>query len=204
VHDPNPVASALEQEYRISERPPIGAMPPHINPSHCVFEPAVDPLAKSGGRGWAVTVNAALRVAPSAAEMVAVKERLLYARYPGLVATVNVALVAPCGTTTLGIVAASSIFELVSVIVAPPAPAGALKVTVPVDEFPLPPAIVDGLSASDVTAIVCASSTTGPSVELPREIAQTIITATIAATFRKLSRRRPGVLRSSICIHPLL
>src|SRR5262245_60867216 len=81
--------------------------------------------------------------------MVTPKERPLYRRYHGLVATGNVAVVCPAGTRTSGIVAASATFELLSVTSAPPAGAGAPSVTVPVDAAPLPPAIVDGLSVSD-------------------------------------------------------
>jgi hypothetical protein len=57
--------------------PPIGGRPPHINPSHCVLAPAVEPLLKSGGLGCAVTVRPALRVVTWVAEMVTVNERLL-------------------------------------------------------------------------------------------------------------------------------
>jgi hypothetical protein len=44
----------------------MGAMPPHINPDHCVLEPACDPLVKSAGLGCAVTVTVALRKVPLA------------------------------------------------------------------------------------------------------------------------------------------
>ena len=60
--------------------PPIGAMPPHISPSHCVFAPAVDPLLKCAGLGCAVTVNTALRVTPSVAEMETLNVSPLYRR----------------------------------------------------------------------------------------------------------------------------
>ena len=52
----------------------MGAMPPHINPSHCVLELACEPLEKSAGLGCAVTLTVALRVVPFAeALMVALK-----------------------------------------------------------------------------------------------------------------------------------
>jgi hypothetical protein len=45
-------------------------MPPHINPLHCVFEPACEPLLKSGGRGCAVTFKVALRAPPLAVALI--------------------------------------------------------------------------------------------------------------------------------------
>ena len=65
--------------------------------------------------------------------------------------TVKVAMVAPWATVTLGREAASAVFELESATSVPPKGAGALSVTVPVDEPPLPPAMLDGLSVKDVT-----------------------------------------------------
>src|SRR5260221_93924 len=53
-----------------------------------------------------------------------------------LVATVNVALVAPAATVTLEGVLATVVLLLESATAAPPAGAAAVKVTVPVDEFP--------------------------------------------------------------------
>jgi len=53
-----------------------------------------------------------------------------------LVATVNVALVAPAATVTLDGVLATVVLLLESVTVAPPEGAAAVNVTVPVDEFP--------------------------------------------------------------------
>ena len=53
-----------------------------------------------------------------------------------LVATVKVALVAPAATVTLAGVLATVVLLLERVTAAPPDGAAALKVTVPVDEFP--------------------------------------------------------------------
>ena len=64
----------------------------------------------------------------------------------GLVLTVKVAVVAPAGTATLeGTLAAPLL--LASTTCAPPAGAGPLNVTVPVEEFP--PVTVVGFSDSD-------------------------------------------------------
>ena len=133
----------------------MGAMPPHINPSHCVLEPACEPLEKSAGLGCAVTLTVALRVVPFAeALMVASKANPLEGRYLPLVATVKVPADCPAGTVMLGNDAASSMCELVSVTTVPPAGAAALSVTVHVAESPLPPAITDGLHVKELG--VCA------------------------------------------------
>ena len=61
------------------------------------------------------------------------------------------AVVAPAGTVMLGTDAARSVFELERDSTVPPAGAGPLSVTVPVDVAPLPPATVEGSSVRDVT-----------------------------------------------------
>lgn len=63
-----------------------------------------------------------------------------------LVLTVNVALVAPAATVTLEGTLATVVLLLESVICAPPAGAGPLSVTVPVEEFP--PVTLVGFSES--------------------------------------------------------
>src|SRR5260221_12759511 len=64
-----------------------------------------------------------------------------------LVLTVNVAVVAPAATVTLGGTVAAAVLLLESATVAPPAGAARLSVTVPVEEFP--PVTLVGFSESD-------------------------------------------------------
>ena len=64
-----------------------------------------------------------------------------------LVLTVNVADVAPAATVTLAGTRAAVVLLLESATCAPPAGAGPLNVTVPVDEFP--PTTLVGFSAND-------------------------------------------------------
>src|SRR5947199_167983 len=65
----------------------------------------------------------------------------------GLVLTVKVALVLPAGTVTLAGTVAAPVLLLDKLTTAPPLGAGALSVTVPVEE--LPPVTLDGLRLSE-------------------------------------------------------
>ena len=67
----------------------------------------------------------------------------------GLVLTVNVALLAPAAIVTLEGTRATNVLLLESVTCAPPAGAGPLNVTVPVDEFP--PVTLVGLNVSEAS-----------------------------------------------------
>ena len=92
-------------------------------------ETKVGAAGVGGAEGF--TVSAAVRVTPAkAAEMAAEVEAVTE-----VVVTVKLALVAPASTVTLaGTVAAVELSE--SDTTAPPVGAAALKVTVPVEEFP--------------------------------------------------------------------
>ena len=68
----------------------------------------------------------------------------------GLVLTVKVALVAPAGTVTLEGTVAAPVLLLESRTWAPPAGAGPLSVTVPVEDC-TPPTTLVGLSVSEET-----------------------------------------------------
>ena len=67
----------------------------------------------------------------------------------GLVLTANVALLAPAVIVTLEGTRATNVLLLESVTCAPPAGAGPLNVTVPVDEFP--PVTLVGFNASEAS-----------------------------------------------------
>src|SRR5258706_3707914 len=96
-----------------------------------------------GGGGAGVTVSeAALVTPPKDAETVTAVDIVT-----ALVPTVNVALVAPAGTGTLVSTLATAVLLLESTTCAPPAGAGPLNVTVPVEEFP--PVTLVGFSESD-------------------------------------------------------
>ena len=64
-----------------------------------------------------------------------------------LVVTVNVALVAPAATVTLDVTLAAAVLLLESVTCTPPAGAGPLSETVPMEEFP--PVTFVGLSDTE-------------------------------------------------------
>ena len=66
-----------------------------------------------------------------------------------LVLTVNVALAAPAATVTLAGTRATVVLLLESATCAPPAGAGPLNVTAPVDEFP--PVTLVGFNASEAS-----------------------------------------------------
>jgi len=98
-----------------------------------------------GGGGAGVTVSeAALVTPPKDAETVTAVDIVT-----ALVPTVNVALVAPAGTGTLVSTLATAVLLLESTTCAPPAGAGPLNVTVPVEEFP--PVTLVGFRASEET-----------------------------------------------------
>ena len=67
----------------------------------------------------------------------------------GLVVTANVALVAPTATVTLAGTVAANVLSLDNDTTAPPAGAGPLSVTVPVEG--LPPTTLEGFTPSEVS-----------------------------------------------------
>jgi hypothetical protein len=79
----------------------------------------------------AVTVNEVLAVVPSVPEILSAVSLAT-----ALVAMVNVAVVAPAATVTLAGTCAAATLLLDNVTTAPPAGAGPVRVTVPVDEVP--------------------------------------------------------------------
>ena len=109
-------------------------------------ETRVGAAGVGGAEGF--TVSAAVLVTPAkTAEMVAEVEAVTE-----VVVTVKLALVAPASTVTLaGTVAAVELSE--NVTTAPPVGAAALKVTVPVEEFP-PTTLVGLRDSAEIVGIV--------------------------------------------------
>jgi hypothetical protein len=97
------------------------------------FSVSEETVGAGGGGGAGVTVSEAILVTPAKdAEMVAVVDAVT-----ALVFTMKVALAVPAGTVTLEGTLAAAVLLLESATCAPPAGAGPLNVTVPVEEFPL-------------------------------------------------------------------
>jgi len=133
-----------------------------------------------------MTVNEAVCVDPKDPEMVAVVEAAT-----AMVATVNVALVAPAGTVTLpGTDAAAALLE--SETAAPPAGAGAFKVAVPVEGDP--PVTLAGLTASAESAGGITVSDAVCDAPLPSvaEIATAVDAATAVVVTVKVALEAPA------------
>jgi len=130
---------------RVTTAPPAGAGP--FSVTVAVDEPP--PVTDAGlsptelGTG-VVTVKPALCVEPRVAEIM--RDVL---PTTGLVVTVNVAVVAPALTLTEAGTCAAAVLLLRRATTAPLAGAGALSVTVPVDE--LPPTTKDELTVTEAT-----------------------------------------------------
>ena len=106
-----------------------------------------------------------------------------------VVPTVKVAVVEPAGTVTVAGAVAGDIGEICTV--APPEGAGALMVTVPVDE--LPPATVVGLSASDVTHTLVDGLIVTPAVARDAPYVALIVTGVTTSTGSAPKENRPFV-----------
>ncbi len=134
-------------------------------------------MIRSAALGYGVTVSVAFLVTPPAApEMVTVEVAVTV-----LVVTVNDAVVAPAGTVTLAGTVATEVLLLLSVTAVPPDGAGALSVTVPVEE--LPPFTLVGLRASEEIATPAAGVTVSVAVWVTEPNVAEIVTATVAETF---------------------
>jgi len=154
------LAGTLATEGLLLERetttPPLGAGPLNVTVAVEELPPVtLDGLRLSEdrvGRGGGVTVSEADRVVPLYdPEMVTEVDEPT-----ALVLTVKLALVAPAAPVTLAGTVATPVLLLDRLTTAPPLGAAALSVTVPVDE--LPPVTLDGLSVSEVTGGLSATS----------------------------------------------
>src|SRR5258706_3832620 len=141
--------------------PPAGAGPLNVTVHVDEFPPVtlvgfnVSEASVGAGGAAGVTVSEADRAAPPYdPEIVTVVEA-----ETALVLTVNVALVAPAATVTLAGTRATVVLLLESATCAPPAGAGPLNVTAPVDEFP--PVTLVGFNASEASVGAGGNSSTG-------------------------------------------
>jgi len=131
--------------------PPAGAGPLNVTvpveelPPTTLVGLSVKEVGVGDGGGTGLTVSdAVLLTPPRVAVMVALVDALTT-----LVLTVNVALVAPAAIVTLAGVRAAVVLLLESTTCAPPAGAGPLSVTVPVEEFP--PTTLVGFSPKELS-----------------------------------------------------
>jgi hypothetical protein len=132
VTEAGTVAAAVLLLDSVTTAPPVAlsvTVPVDV-PSPFTMSGVRDSDVTAGGGGFTVSV-AVLVAPPRVAVMVTVVDVVT-----GLVATVNVAVVPPGGTDTLGETVTTPVGLLDSVTTTPPAGAAALSVTVPVDAPP--------------------------------------------------------------------
>lgn len=141
--------SAVESvDANATEMPPVGATEPRFAVKRTCLPPMTfAALATSVESTGELMVSVAdLLDAPSVAVMTGETTLATAA-----VVTVNVAEVAPCATVTVAGIVAAALLDA-SVTTLPPAGAGAVRVTVPVDDAP--PATVAGFRETLLTASV--------------------------------------------------
>ena len=137
----------------LSVTAPVEGLPPTTLDG---FTPNVLNTAATG-----VTVRGAVRVTPPyTAEIVTAVEP-----DTGLVVTANVALAAPPATVTLAGTVAAVVLSLDSDTTAPPAGAGPLSVTVPVEG--LPPTTLDGFTPSELNPAATGVTVKGADLVTP-------------------------------------
>lgn len=134
----------------ITSAPPAGAgaLSVTVPVEDCVPPITLDGLnvkEETVGSAGTTVRDADLLVPPYDAVMVTAVEEATW-----FVAAVNVAVVEPAGTVTLDATVAAEVLLLESRTCAPPAGAGPLKVTVPVDDCD-PPVTVAGFSVREVS-----------------------------------------------------
>src|SRR5271166_2260157 len=137
-------AAAVLPLDRVTIAPPAGAEPFKVTVPVDVPPPKTDAgLTLTDASTAAVTVKLAFWATPYAPEMVSD-----VVVPTGLVVTLKVAVVAFAATVTVACTCAAAVLLLDRVTTAPPAGAGPLSVTVPVDE--LPPSADVGLRATEL------------------------------------------------------
>ena len=168
---------------------------------------SVSEVSVGSGKGVGFTVSDADRVTPPKVPMMVTAVDVK----TGLVLTVNVALVAPAGTITLAGTRAAEVLLLDSATCAPPAGAGPLNVTVPVDEFP-PTTLVgfnvneEGVGAGEGTGVTVSEADT-PTPPYAAEIATAVdalttlvLTANVALVAPAATVTLAGVLATAVLL----
>jgi hypothetical protein len=146
------VAMALLLVASVTTMPPEGAAPESVTVPWDVSPPLTvaglsareDKLTAVPGEAGVIVNVACFELAPRVAVMTA-----LVAPVTDLVLTVNLALVLPAATVTLGATVAAEVLALDKVTTIPPEGALAVRVTVPVEL--LPPVKLAGFSVNDET-----------------------------------------------------
>ena len=133
VTDAGTVAALVTEEERVTTTPPAGAGPVSVTvPVELLPPTTLAGATLTADRAAGVTVRPAVWVAPTATPVIVTDVEDATARE----VTVNVAVVAPEATVTLAGTVAAAVFEEDRVTTTPPAGAGAVRVTVPVDGEP--------------------------------------------------------------------
>jgi hypothetical protein len=183
------LATAVLLLERVTRAPPVGAgplsakVPLEGDPPITLFGLSVSEVRVGPEAGGGVTVRDAVRVTPAWEAEIVTDVELATA----IVVTWNVPIAVPAGMVTLAGTVAADVLLLERETTVPPAGAGPLRVTVPVDG--LPPFTLVGLSASEDRTGELGGGTLVVPVPPPQEFEQKSETA---SSPRAAEAARPG------------
>jgi hypothetical protein len=185
------VATAVVLLLRLTTAPPDGAAPVNVTVPCDVFPPVTlvglsDSADSVGCAVPGVTVKTAPQLVFNTAKIL-----IAFVALTLVVVMLNVVLLPPAGTVTVdGTTAAASQLEIATE--APPAGAGPLRVTVPVDDAPA--VTVDGLSVSDVTPTVTPGFTVTPTLAVDAPNAAVMVAGVGLVTGNAPKENSPDVV----------